>query len=60
MKNAINCDKLIDKTFFKVLAITGAAGIKENPHLTDNWDDNEGYYSKIHYIVKSYLCFDGL
>ena len=21
---------------------------KENPNLTDNWDDAEGYYSKIH------------
>ena len=24
---------------------------KENPNLTDNWDDAEGYYSKIHDIL---------
>lgn len=29
---------------------------KENPNLTDNWDDAEGYYSKIHVtILMSYL-----
>ena len=24
---------------------------KENPNLTDNWDDAEGYYSKIHVFL---------
>lgn len=26
---------------------------KENPNLTDNWDDAEGYYSKIIILIRN-------